>query len=151
MEIKHCPVCDRDFIPSTCDKHCGPVCCRKDAPCPNAKPNRASLQYNLMVQKRCRVCHAHGDWFKKFAPCSENCRYTPYSTAYDGRQPGCYEHHPTEKERYHIGYCCLEHYNSVKYGHLERMRARWRRHSRKTGPARRNYRRALKEAGGKLY
>ncbi len=150
MDIGHCKGCDRDFLPSTCPLHCGPVCCRKMA-CKNMTPNRTSQRYSRMVQKRCIVCGAHGDWFQKFAPCSDKCRIAAFTTAYEGRHWGCYEHHPTEKERFHVKYCCLEHYNSIKYGHLEKLRHRWRLHGRRTGKQRRLYQAALKEAGGKLY
>jgi len=149
MEVRVCPGCDRDFLPSTCEFHCGPVCCRK-MQCRFAKPHRASQRESMQTQKRCIVCGAHGDWFKKFAPCSENCRKAYFTTTYEGRQWGCYEHHPTKPERYHVKYCCLEHYNSIEYGHLEKMRRKWRKHGRRTGEFRRNYARELKEHGGKF-
>ena len=150
MEVRVCPGCDRDFLPSTCEFHCGPVCCRK-MKCQYAKPHRESQRKSMQAQRRCVVCGAHGDWFERFAPCSENCRKAWITTAYQGRQWKCWEHHPIEKERIHVKYCKLEHYNSWTYGHYEKLRRRWRRHGRATGKSRYNYRRALQEAGGKLY
>ena len=159
MEVRNCPSCLRDFLPSTCPDHCGPVCCRKML-CYNAKPARSSQRYSMMVQKRCRVCGAHGDWFQKFAPCvpkstpaygPPGCERYKQPTAYGGWQWSCTEHRPEEKERYHIEYCSLKCYNSWRFGHRERMRTKWRRHGRKTGRSRYQYRKALQEAGGKLY
>jgi len=149
MEVRVCPGCNRDFLPSTCEFHCGSPCCRR-MKCRFAKPSRAAQAHGRMVQKRCIVCGAHGDWFQRFAPCSENCRKSWNSTAYQGRQWTCWEHHPTEPERYHVKYCCLEHYNSWTYGHQEKMRCKWRKHGRRTGEFRRNYARELKEHGGKF-
>lgn len=159
MNVEHCEGCDRDFLPSTCPFHCGPVCCRKLA-CRNARPHRENERLGKVPLKRCRVCGAHGDWFQKFAPCvpkdtpvygPPGCERYKQPTAYGGWQWSCTEHRPEEPERYHIQYCSLQCYNSWEHGHRERMCQRWRRHGRRTGERRRLYREALKEAGGKLY
>ncbi len=151
MNVEHCEGCDRDFLPSTCPYHCGPVCCRKMA-CKNMRPNRASQRESMQAQKRCIVCGAHGAWFQKFAPCVPNvCKRYRYWDLQHGKQYICWEHHPRQKERYHVKYCSLQCYNSWEYGHRERMLRRGRIQWRRTGQFRANYRKELKEHGGKLY
>jgi len=159
MEVRVCPGCDRDFLPSSCEDHCGPVCCRKMT-CSHAKPQRKAQEHGRMVQKRCVVCGAHGDWFQRFAPCVPKPKGAPsgppgcdryhYWTLLDGHQYVCFAHRPEKHERYHVKYCSLQCYNSWKYGHQEQMRRKWRKHGRRTGEFRRNYARELREHGGKL-
>jgi len=159
MEVRVCPGCGRDFLPSTCEFHCGPVCCRKVG-CRYAKPHKESQRRSVQGQRRCVVCGAHGDWFVKFAPCVPKKKGAPsgppgcdryhYWTLLDGHQYVCFAHRPEKPERIHVKYCSLQCYNSWKYGHQEQMRRKWRKHGRRTGEFRRNYARELKERGGKF-
>lgn len=95
MNIGTCPVCGRGFIASTCETHCGPVCCRGDKePCPNVRPDVRASRYIGRHNKRCVVCGARGEDFKRFAPCTHNhyhkdpdqptCKYYRYPDYFDG-------------------------------------------------------------------
>jgi hypothetical protein len=96
------------------------------------------------------VCGRPGEMFERFAPCNKRdlhpvgCAGDKPSTAYEGRQWGCWGqfypegsferdhfHHPKEKPRYHIGYCSLACFNSVLYGHQRKLQKRWRLKSNK--------------------
>jgi hypothetical protein len=159
MEVRVCPGCDRDFLPSTCEFHCGPVCCRK-MKCRNAKPHQESQRKSMQAQRRCVVCGAHGDWFEKFAPCVRipvgsppgtlGCKRNRYWVGY-GMQYICWEHHPNRPERIHVKYCSLKCYNNWDSGHRVKVAAKERRKWTNRGKQQRNYRKALQEAGGKLY
>jgi hypothetical protein len=67
--------------------------------------------------------------FMRFAPCSDQCTLMRYRST---RRQICMIHRPQAKERIHIDYCSLEHYNDWERGHRERAlggrRVRWFRH-----------------------
>lgn len=152
LETKTCPECNRDFAllfsqrnGYRCLNHCGNPCCRK-AGCPNTVATQAASRATGQHAKRCKVCGRPGEMFERFAPCNKHdlhpvgCAGDKPQTEYHGRQWGCWGqfypegsfernhfHHPIEKPRYHIGYCSLACFNSVRYGHQQKVQHRWRK------------------------
>ena len=128
-----CRICGRAFIPTRCESHCVPGCCRK-AGCPNTEARVPRHQGQSGVDSKCRVCHIPRAYFQRFAPCSPNCTRTYYGSSrgdtkfwgnYSRRwlcrglhSPDlAYHHRPTRKPRIHIKYCSLRCYNSISWGH----------------------------------
>jgi hypothetical protein len=158
VNVGTCPVCHRDFIPSTCSVHCGAPCCRKDSePCPNVKPAAASNVYSARFHKKCIVCGKGGLDFVRFAPCNKapisegGCNGTFYDNSerpnYGSKhQWGCFSetnpeyteqfHRPTEKPRFHIKYCSLACYNAPFKGHQAKVQAMEHRKWTRRGKAR---------------
>jgi len=164
FEVKTCPACNRDFAVLfsrrngyKCLDHCGNPCCRK-AHCSNVKPTQAVDRDRVRRDKRCMVCGAPGEMFERFAPCDRTkCRGYKQNFTYAGFQWGCWSqmdpehserwHHPSEKPRFHIGYCSLACYNSPEYGHRQKLQRRWRKNWTRYGQFARNRRKELKEQG----
>ena len=157
-----CPVCGRDFLQSTCDVHCGPVCCRGHA-CPNVRGAQKAHVYYARFHKKCVVCGKGGPDFVRFAPCNRKPRseggcqgsYCPddwgrgqFWTCYSLADPAHFDHwhRPTEKPRFHIKYCSLKCYNSPT-GHLAKVKELNRSKWRKRGAARRDHKDRLRSEG----
>jgi len=178
LTIRDCPVCKRRFIASTCGTHCGPVCCRWDKePCSNVKPTQAASQHIGRFNKKCVVCGARGEDFKRFAPCHFNhdgrdpepgCKHYRYANYFNGlknlgtvyicwgqagdglrsqEEMEALFHRSTEKPRFHIKYCSLACYNNPEFGHRQKVQRRWRRKWNRRGIYQRNRRIELKALG----
>lgn len=134
-----CSNCARGFIPTHCQAHCTPSCCRK-AGCKEARPSTRIYAAGRQAAKRCVVCRAPGRYFTRFVPCDSHCVRFFYAQTRAGigntgrfkRVWLCWKHQPAGEPRLHVRYCSLRCFNNTELGHRAkvldgkaRRRGRW--------------------------